>query len=63
MKKLTLALLVVMAAMLAAPAMADEAAPAASTKPHAPFLTSLDEALAKASKENKHLLVDFYADW
>lgn len=63
MRKLTLAMLVVMLTIFAASAIADEAAPAAATKPHAPYLTSLDEALAKASKENKHLLVDFYADW
>lgn len=63
MKKLFLALLVAMMAMFVTSVMAEEPAPAAASKPHAPYLKNLDEALAKASKENKHLLVDFYADW
>jgi thiol:disulfide interchange protein len=63
MRKLTLTLLVAMLAVFAASAIADETAPAATDKPHAPYLTNLDEALAQASKENKHLLVDFYAEW
>ncbi|MBK7140589.1 MAG: hypothetical protein IPH75_00750 [bacterium] len=63
MKKMFLTLLVAMLAMFAGSVMADEVAPTAASKPHAPYLTSMDEALAKASKENKHLLVDFYADW
>ncbi|MCM2272579.1 MAG: hypothetical protein NDJ18_08520 [candidate division Zixibacteria bacterium] len=63
MRKMTLALLVAMLTLFAFSVMADETAPAAAAKPHAPYLTSLDEALAKASQENKHLLVDFYADW
>ena len=63
MKKLTLVLLVAMLALFVSSALADETTPAAPAKPHAPFLTNLDSALAKASAENKHLLVDFYADW
>jgi thiol:disulfide interchange protein len=63
MKKLFLALCVAMLAMFATSVLADDAAPAAAEKPHAPYLTNLDEAMAKASKENKHVLVDFYADW
>lgn len=63
MRKLFLALLVAMLAVFATSVMADDAAPVAAAKPHAPYLTNLDDALAKASKENKHLLVDFYADW
>lgn len=63
MKKLFLALCVAVLALIATSVMADDAATAAATKPHAPYLTNLDEAMAKASQENKHVLVDFYADW
>lgn len=47
-------------------ATAEEPAVTADTtlqKPSAPFVTSIEDARAKAAEGNKHILVDFYADW
>lgn len=67
MTKRILAAALMLLAMMSV-AVADEPAVPATAdttvqKPQAPYVTSIEEAKAKAAEGNKYILVDFYADW